>query len=150
MAQVSKYPLSEAVYERIFEIFFKSIAAIKDQSEATELVHSLLTPTERVMLAKRLAIAFLLEKEYTYRDIQKVLRVSLGTIGVVSGARKFGSAGYTRIVTRLIHDERVSEFVNSIVVTLISISARGSKGGAWRYLKHELQREKTRSRKPFQ
>ena len=40
----------------------------------------LLTPTERIMFSKRLAILYLLAKGYTVRSIQEMLRVSPSTV----------------------------------------------------------------------
>ena len=64
MPQVSKYPLRKEVFERVFELLLKTIADSHTQKEATQLIDDLLTPTEKIMLAKRLSIAVLLAKNY--------------------------------------------------------------------------------------
>jgi len=46
MAQVSKYPLKEEVYQRIFELLLKVITDACTKKEAKELLEDLLTPTE--------------------------------------------------------------------------------------------------------
>ncbi len=43
-------------------------------------VHSILTPTERIMLAKRLAIITMLDRKHSYYQIGQVLNVSISTI----------------------------------------------------------------------
>lgn len=55
MPQVSKYPLQEEVYNRVFELLFKVITDSHSQNEAKELLDDLLTPTEKIILAKRLS-----------------------------------------------------------------------------------------------
>ncbi len=77
MPQVSKYPLSKDVYDRIFEIFLKTLINVRDKDEGRNLLKDFFTPTERVMLAKRLGIVLLLERNYNYQTIRSILRVAL-------------------------------------------------------------------------
>lgn len=84
MTQVSRYPIPKEVYGRIFEIFVKTISSLGDKKQIADFFVDFLTPTERIMLAKRLAIAFLLMKKYDYKMIARTLRVSSSTIGGVS------------------------------------------------------------------
>lgn len=147
MAQVSKYPISKEIYERIFEIFLKTLVKIRDQKEAEEFVESLLSPVERIMLAKRLATAFLLEKGYEYRQIQKVIRVSLPTIASVNFSRKYGGAGYKKAVAKILREEKINDFLEKAILKLLSIPATGTKGsGVWRYLKQEVEQERKKKR----
>lgn len=53
---------------------------------------------ERLMLARRLQIAALLEAEFTYEEIIKILRVAKGTIGRVQRWLNFGRDGYKRAI----------------------------------------------------
>lgn len=150
MAQVSKYPISKEIYDRIFEIFLKSLINLKNKDEAEDFVKSLLTPVERIMLAKRLAIAFLLEKNYEYRQIQKVIRVSLPTISSVSSIRKYGNQGYKNIITKILKDEKMNDLLEKTVLKLLEFPAKGSKGsGVWRYLKQEVEKERRKNNKSF-
>jgi TrpR-related protein YerC/YecD len=96
MAQVSRHPLSKLIYERIFEIFIKSIISIKNKKEAEDFLNDFLTPTERIMLAKRLTIAVLLTKGYDYNQIHKVLHVSTATIAGVNVFLKYTGEGYKK------------------------------------------------------
>ncbi len=140
MAQISKYPISQAVYERILEIFFKALVGIQTQSEAEQFIKDFLTPTEKIMLAKRLAIAFLLEKNYGYRTISKVLRVSLPTVASVNLIRKYGGKGYQKNIEKLLKEEKVKDFLLRVSETLTEVVSHGGKGsGTWRYLHDELR-----------
>lgn len=148
MTQVSKYPISEKVYERIVEIFFKTLVDIETKDEASLFIKDFLTPTEQIVLAKRLAIIFLLEKEYDYRTISKVLRVSTPTVARVNLMRKYGGQGYKRVLDKLLREEKVKEFLLQVGETLTGVVGKGEKGsGAWRYLHQELK--KKRQEKPF-
>jgi len=150
MAQVSKYPISKEIYDRIFEIFIRTLIKIKDRAEAEEFTSSLLSPVERIMLAKRLAIAFLLEKGYEYRQIQKVLRVSLPTISSVSIIRKYGGEGYKKVINKIIQEEKINDLLEKSVLSILDFPSKATKGsGAWRYLKQELEKEKKKNKKAF-
>lgn len=150
MSQVSKYPISKEIYDRIFEIFLKTLVKIKDQKEAGEFIESLLSPVERIMLAKRLAIAFLLEKGYQFRQIQKTIRVSLTTIASVNSVRQYGGEGYKKLVGKIQGEENLNKVLEETISKLLSFPAKVSKGsGAWRYLKQEVDKQKKKNQKPF-
>ena len=148
MTQVSKYPISDKVYERILEIFFKSLVDIKTRDEAKQFIGDFLTPTEQIMLAKRLAIAFLLEKDYDFRAISRILRVSLTTIARVNLVRKYGGQGYKKMIRKLLTEEQIKDFFLKVGEALSGVAGKGGKGsGTWRYLHQELK--KKRKEKPF-
>lgn len=139
MTQVSKYPISKDVYERIFDVFLKTLAGLKKKSHFQGFLEEFLTPTEQIMLAKRLAIAFLLMKGYSYREISMILRVSLSTIGFVSLDLKEGEY-YKKVVNKVLKNEEVEEFLNNVGEKVAALFATGgSKSSAWRYLKSEIQ-----------
>lgn len=66
MTQVSKYPVHRDVEKRMFEIFKTTISNLKHSEEIEDFLEDFLSPVEKIMLAKRLAIAVLLAKNYTY------------------------------------------------------------------------------------
>ncbi len=139
MSQVSKYPLSKDVYDRIFEIFLKTLINVRDKNEGKNLLKDFFTPTERVMFAKRLGIALLLERNYDYLTIRSVLKVSSGTIASVNLARKYGNQGYNRFIEKILRDEQVSGFLEELTLKLVSLPASGTKGsGAWKQAEREL------------
>ncbi|OGH41516.1 MAG: hypothetical protein A3H79_00035 [Candidatus Levybacteria bacterium RIFCSPLOWO2_02_FULL_36_8b] len=150
MTQISKYPISENVWSRIFEIFLNTFVKIKTAEEADQFISDFLTPTEKIMLAKRLAIAFLLEKGYDYRTIQKIIRVSASTIKSVNTSRKFGSNGYRNLIERIVKEEKLVKFLDDVIIKVLSIPAGKGKGsGAWTYLKQKAEEQSKKNRKAF-
>lgn len=148
MTQVSRYPISKKVYERILEIFLGILVKIKTKKEAQKFLEDFLTPTEQVMLTKRLAIAFLLEKSYDHRTICRVLRVSAGTVARVNLTKKYGGEGYEKMISKLMRDERMEDFMLGVAEAISKIGSVGGKGSrGWRYLRREI--EKKRKEKPF-
>lgn len=150
MTQVSKYPISKTIADRIFEIFLKSLVNIHNQQEADQFISDLLTPTEKIMLAKRLAIALLLRKDYDYRTIQKIIRVSAPTITSVNMAIRYGSEGYKNLINKILKEEKLVSIMEKSVSKILSLPAQARKGGtAWRYLKQEVDKHRKKHKKAF-
>lgn len=114
MAQVSKRTMRKEVQERMFEVFVKSISNLRKEKDARYFVADLLTPTEKIMIAKRLAIAVLLAKSYDYRTISDVLKVSTGTIQAVNKQIIIDGRGYKKVVSKILRDEELSKFFLSL------------------------------------
>ncbi|MCL5746859.1 MAG: YerC/YecD family TrpR-related protein [Patescibacteria group bacterium] len=150
MTQVSKYPISKNIADRIFEVFIKSLIKVKNDKDAEDLADDLFSPEEKIMLAKRLAIAFLLMKNYQYREIRDLLRVSLATIRKVSLCLNYGKDGYKKILGGIAKEEKLEDFFENMADKLLSIPAKSSKGGgAWRYLHNEVKNSKNKRHKAF-
>ncbi len=150
MTQVSKYPISKQIADRIFEIFLKTFVEIKNREEADQFISDFLTPTEKIMLAKRLAIAFLLEKSYDYRTIQKIIRVSAPTITSVNIARQYGSEGYRKLIAKITREEKLIGLFEDAITKLLSAPSALEKGkGAWSYLKRQVEDQKRKNKKAF-
>ncbi|MDO8443851.1 MAG: Trp family transcriptional regulator [Candidatus Azambacteria bacterium] len=80
MSQVSRNPLSKESNYEIQATLWWLLARLDNDSDIRNFLNSLLTKTEKIMLAKRLAIAFLLNKNYSQRDISDALKVSTSTV----------------------------------------------------------------------
>lgn len=148
MTQVSRYPISKDVYERCWEIFINTLVGVKNSNDAKLLINDLLTPTEKVMMVKRLAIAMLLMQDYEYREITKLLKVSFGTIALVKLSLEHGSGGYKKAIDKILKDDKLKEILNKTAQALIAPATRGKGSGTWRYLKRELEK-KSKDRKAF-
>ena len=94
MGRVSKRRVEPWIEERMFELFWELLATIHSSKDIHTFFKSLLSYTEQVMLAKRLAISLLLTKGYTYEEIRSVLKVSTSTVATVHKALLVGSPGY--------------------------------------------------------
>lgn len=142
MPQVSKYPISKEVAERIFELFTKTLIRIKSIDDANRLVYDLFTPTEKIMLAKRVSIAFLLMKGYQYREISRLLRVSLATVASVNLSLRLGKGGYKMVLEKIAKEEKLEEFFLGTAAKLLAPMEAQRKGYGWRYLKAEVEKDK--------
>lgn len=122
MTKVSRRFLNKELENHIFELFLKTIVGIRNTDDARNFIEDLLSPTERVMLIKRLAIAVLLTKGYTYDDIDDTLKVSRSTIMNVSIWLKHGKSGYTNAVKKILETQKRKEFIDKIEEILLRLS----------------------------
>jgi len=106
MTQISKIPLRKEIEKRMFEVFLDTVTMVQNRTHVQNLLEDWLSPTEKVMLAKRLSIALLLTKQYNQRSIAKILHVGLETISKVSRALKSGTGGYGMVAAEFIKQER--------------------------------------------
>ncbi|EKD67921.1 MAG: hypothetical protein ACD_48C00152G0007 [uncultured bacterium] len=143
MSQISRRQLNSRVQERIYEIFVDVVREANTSSEVHTLLEDFLTPTERVMLPKRLCIAYLLLKKYNQRAISSYLKVSFTTINRVSTALTTGGQGYTLMLTRLQKREKIDAILKQIEEGIVStLASIGGPTHVWKGLQ-SIQRKKT-------
>ena len=80
MVRISYIQIKQQDYEKIFSVFYKVLGETDDKDEFSRILFDLLTPAERIMIIKRIAIIYLLLKEIDYRMICKALKVSNTTV----------------------------------------------------------------------
>lgn len=122
MGRVSKRKIDPEIEERIFEIFRDYIATLRDPEDINEFFVSLLSFTEQVMIAKRLAIAILLSRGYNYEEIDQTLKVSKSTVGTVHKQILIGALGYNKAIDRISKKEKLESFWNNLEELMIKIS----------------------------
>jgi uncharacterized protein YerC len=118
MAQISKRIIRPEIEKRLSALFQETLSGLRNKNEAQLFVEDVLTRTEKVMLAKRVAIAVLLEKNFDYRSIRDLLKVSSSTISTVKEQFQRDGGGYKSIVQRLARAEswkELAEFADSIL-----------------------------------
>lgn len=147
MTQVSKYPISKAVEKRIFEIFFQTVVNLRNTIDVASFLEDFLTPTEKMMLAKRLAVAVMLAKGYEYRAIRKTLRVSFPMIASVNLWLKYKGKGYQKVIDWILREEKIDEFWQRIDDVLGDLVP--PKGQNWSYWRKERWKKKMEKAKPF-
>ena len=90
-----------------------------DNRAIAAFLENLLTSTERVMIAKRLAVALLLLRGYEYRVICSLLKMSHVTVNHVKREIEKGGGGY-QLASRLVgRDPGVEEILKKISRLLV-------------------------------
>ncbi len=132
MSKISRRFLDKELENTIFEVFLKTIVDIKTSDEVKNFIEDLLSPAEKIMLIKRLAIAVLLTKGKTYEYIDHTLKVSRATIMNVSLWLKHGKGGYRKVVENILRAQSKQVLIDNIEEILIRLSPPKAYGsGAW-------------------
>ena len=107
MPHISRKPLKKEVWARVFDLFLEGVALTKSTKEAKLFVTGFLTPTEQIMLAKRFAVFFLLEKKVAPVEIGEVLNITLATIRRIDLWRKTLSEQQKKLIRRLLRRKEI-------------------------------------------
>ena len=123
MSKISRRVLDKDLEKYIFGIFTKVISDLKNSVEIQNFLEDLLSTPEKIMLIKRLAIAVMLTKGYTYDQIDHALKVSRATIMRVSLFLKHSRAhGYGKVVEKILGDQKRETFFEKIEEILIQLT----------------------------
>ncbi len=110
MTQVSKRYMHKQVEERILNLFWNSFSTLSTKEKVITFLESLLSPTEKIMLSKRLAIAFMLLKGYSYPVINERLKVSDATIWNIKLNLSHKGKGYQEAIKQIMDKEKWEKF----------------------------------------
>lgn len=147
MTQVSRIPLRKEIEQRVYEVLMESIAVARSRNTVTRLLDDLLSPTERLMIAKRLSIALLLLKKYDQRTISRWLKVSLGTVSKVSLALQKGRGGYQAVIGSILRKEELKALIEKIDDALADMFPPVSRD--WHHWRRQRWEAKIADQKPF-
>jgi len=114
MTQVSRFLLRPEVWEKIFDLFTDTFLKIKDKNKLNSFFDNFFSPTEKIMLAKRLAIAVLLAKGSDYQSIKNTLRVTSGTVSKVNLLMKGKNNGLNIAVEEVLKKDAGKAFWEEI------------------------------------
>jgi Trp operon repressor len=105
--------MDKEVADKVSQVFLSTIIEIKDKTTARRVLTELLSKSEMVMLSKRLAIVYLLEKDYSQREISKVLKVSLTTVSKMNTVTQ-DELGLHKIIRSMLAEEEIRTFFTNL------------------------------------
>src|SRR3989339_2041226 len=146
MSQVSRRYLNPKVEQQIFDTFVESFASLSSSQKATDFLYDLLSPVEQVMLAKRLAIAYMLMKGRSQRDVADTLKVSQATVNKVNASLKIG-IGYRTIISHMLQKEKVVAFFDKLEEKLDHLIP--PKGANWSAHYKRTYADRTKRQKSY-
>lgn len=115
MPPVSRRIISPKITKNIYDLLLHSFSKAKGKNELLPFISDLLTPTEQIMISKRLAIAFLLLRDDSdQRQIAKTLKVSTSTVSRVNLVLKTRGAGFRNILNKILKDENLKIVLGEI------------------------------------
>jgi len=117
MTRVSRYKLKDEVLDKLFYLFFEIVGKKNDINEFKNIISDLLSPTERIMIAKRITIIYLLLKNIDYLTIVDVIKVSPSTIAKFHLLME-KSTGIVPAFNKIIKNEKIVEFLEELYLDL--------------------------------
>lgn len=117
-AKISKLSLQQQ--QTLLITFCKALVELKTPEEAAQFLKDLLSKQEAEMLAKRIEIARLLINGKTYGEIERILRVSHGTVSRVSQWLANSGEGYRLIVSRVKPEKATEQDFNDELLKPVS------------------------------
>ncbi|MEK7177760.1 MAG: Trp family transcriptional regulator [Patescibacteria group bacterium] len=142
MVRNSRFILSEDLLEKLFDLFFEVVGYKSSKDEFRKIFIDLLTPAERIMLAKRVAIIYLLLKKIEYYNICERLKVSSATVAKFALLME-KSEGIVPTFKQIVKIDKINIFLEEI---FNNIFAPGKIGVNWKIAwenKINLEKKKT-------
>jgi uncharacterized protein YerC len=143
MTQISKHFMSPEISKKVYKVFIDSLKSTKSTSDVINFLDDLLTPTEKIMLAKRVAIAHLLmENDFTYGYITRTLKVSKGTISRVHTKLILQGTGYKKTLGMLLRKKALKIVIAEMLEGFTPFPPKGKDWAAWKRDRYSTQRKR--------
>lgn len=127
MPHVSKKKLSQKVEEQLLKTLKTAFTKINKSEDMDKFLFSFLSKTEQLMLAKRLAIAVLLEENIPESTIANILNVTRETVARQRYQKELRGEGYKIAFGKLSEEKILSEF-KKFLISLARYSVRAAGG----------------------
>ena len=127
MPHVSKKRLDKRQEKELIRNFELVLTKISNDSQMHDFLGSLLTPTEKVMLAKRLAIVVLLKEEIPQASVVSALNVTQATVSRMQLFLESRGGGYEIALNKLAKEKAFVEF-KKLLLKIAGYSIRAAGG----------------------
>jgi Trp operon repressor len=128
MVRLSRFRLTNRQLEKLFSLFFEVVGKNKSKSDFLKIISDVLSPPERIMIAKRIAIMYLLMKQVDHRIICHVLKVSTATVAKFAVVME-KSVGVIPLFDKMLRNEKIVEFFQDVFNAFF---APGVPGISWK------------------
>ena len=135
MPHISKNKIEKEVLKSIIDRLIDILAKLDKKPDIAFFLNDLLTKTEKIMLAKRLAIAIMLHKNYPFGVISRSLKVSESTISAMRDRIDRGGKGYELVLNRLESDKSINDILYKINQFIKIFALPPVHGKRWKFLK---------------
>jgi uncharacterized protein YerC len=143
MTQKSNHPNSQIIEGKLFNLFIDSIRGTRSSKGTIEFINDLLTPMEKVMLSKRLAIALLIiDGNYTYEEIHRRLRVSRGTISKIAMTLALQGDGFRKQINKISRKKEMKNSIEELFEIITFVPPKGTNWSEWRKTRYAAKRRR--------
>lgn len=142
MVNLTKKYVDEKKIVKIYQLMFEILNKADDKDDFLGIIKDILSPPEQLMVAKRIAIIYLLLKGADHTTIAKYLKSSRATVA------KFTLLFYDKdtkligIIGELLNQEKISHFFEDLFADIFI--SPGLKIGHWQMHWDHKRRQKER------
>lgn len=126
MPHVSRNPLSPRVEKEIVENLNVIFSSINNGDDMLSFLNSLLTPTEKVMLGKRMAVVILMEEGMKDSEISRMLNLTEITAAKMRLFYEARGSGFKIALKKLEEQKRLKAFKNTLLEMVEFIGKAGT------------------------
>ncbi|NQV88654.1 MAG: hypothetical protein HQ402_03855 [Parcubacteria group bacterium] len=131
MPHISKNKLDDKTFTQIHDKLIKTISGLRNRNTCKDFMGELLTRTEKIMLAKRLAIIFMVNENISIYEISNILQVSPSTVARISNGTENNSYNH---ILKIINKKQYGDLSTTIEkFILMGMPPRTSKN-RWKFL----------------
>ena len=114
MGKFDPYSLSPRERNKVLNEFYSLVASLRTRGQTINFFKDLLTPSEAVMLSRRIQIAKMLLRGDNYEEVKRKLKVGTDTITRVQQWLKDGFGGYMKALEKVIKREEARDEVQAM------------------------------------
>ncbi|QQG46517.1 MAG: hypothetical protein HYY55_01580 [Candidatus Niyogibacteria bacterium] len=138
MPHISKRKLKKKAFLKMNDRFYAVMASLKDKNFGRLFFGDLLSSTERIMLAKRLAVILMLFNKYPFTVVEKTLKVSPSTVGRLWKGMRGGD--FDNIKAIIVDAKKKRGFIDDLEILLSAgLPPRGR--GRWKWFYDMMNKE---------
>ena len=127
MPHVSRIKLEQKVEKDLIKTLEFVLTKLTKEEEMNGFLLSLMTPTERLMIAKRLAMTVLLKEKMPDSHISATLNVTRGTVSRMQLFLEARGQGYDYALRKLQNEKIMQEF-KGVLIKLAAYTVRAAGG----------------------
>ncbi|MEK7464836.1 MAG: Trp family transcriptional regulator [Patescibacteria group bacterium] len=135
MPKVSRNPLSREMQQEMMRAFIQTLVKISDDALLRRFLDDLLSPTEKLMLSKRLMAAVLLQRGYSGGAVCTALKMSKTTVWLIQRELVKSGDGYRTVFERFFRESRGQRILDAIerFLDAITLPVKGSRSSMRRW-----------------
>ena len=124
--------MSEIALEKMYSMFFEVLFNLRTKKSFFEVIDEIISPVEKIMIAKRVITMYLLMKNVEYETICHALKISTSTVAKFSLLLTNSPHIKARLL-KIIESDRVKLIFEDLIAAIFAPGAIGVDWkGAWR------------------
>ncbi|PIP63598.1 hypothetical protein CO165_01830 [Candidatus Roizmanbacteria bacterium CG_4_9_14_3_um_filter_33_18] len=143
MVNLSKIQIDDKKLVKVYQLMFEILNEADDKDDFLGIIKDILSPPEQLMVAKRIAIIYLLLKGIDQSTIAKYLKSSRATVAKFSLLFYDKESKLIGIIGELLNRETISNFFEDLFADIFI--SPGLKIGHWQMHWDHKRRQKERT-----